>query len=169
LESPLSRAWINAKKINSVDDAVYSYLLGIQLLNVGDVGRARLKLDEAYQKDSDSLDFALGYAEALFVSKEFTTIKEILKPFESREVENYALYASLGRASQGLKEYDEAIVLYQTFMEHEGLHYEILNAVGQCHRALGHTAEAIQAWEKSLELNPDQAEIKKILENLKLQ
>ena len=169
MESPLSRAWINAKKINSGDDAVYSYLLGIQLLNVGDVDRARLKLDEAYQKDSDSLDFALGYAEALFVSKEFTTIKEILKPFESREVENYSLYASLGRALQGLKEYDEAIVLYQTFMAHEGLHYEILNAVGQCHRALGHTAEAIQAWEKSLELNPDQAEIKKILENLKLQ
>ncbi|MCK4931099.1 MAG: GWxTD domain-containing protein [Candidatus Aminicenantes bacterium] len=169
MESPLSRAWIYAKKIDSVNDAVYSYLLGMQLLNVGNVDRARLKLDEAYQKDSDSLDFALGYAEALFVSKEFTTIKEILKPFESREVKNNALYASLGRASQGLKEYDEAIALYQTFMEHEGLHYEILNAVGLCHRALGHTAEAIQAWEKSLELNPAQPEIKRILENLKLQ
>ncbi|HUU51696.1 MAG TPA: GWxTD domain-containing protein [Candidatus Heimdallarchaeota archaeon] len=169
MESPLSRAWINAKKIDSEDDAVYSYLLGTQLLNVGEVERARIELDKAYQRDRDSLDFALGYSEVLFVSKEFAMIKYILKPFLSREVENDRLYASLGRASQGLKEYDEALVFYQTFMEHEGLNYEILNAEGQCHRALGYIAEAVRVWEKSLELNPDQPDIKKILENLKLQ
>jgi tetratricopeptide (TPR) repeat protein len=166
VELALSRAWINAKKIDSEDDAVYSYLLGTQLLNVGEVERARIELDKAYQRDRDSLDFALGYAEVLFVSKEFALIQDILKPFLKREVENYRLYASLGRVSQGLKEYAEAIVFYQTFMEHEGLSYEILNAVGQCHRALGHIAEAIRVWEKSLEINPDQPDIKKILENL---
>ncbi len=169
IELPVSRAWINAKKIDSTDDGVYSYLLGTQLLNVGEVDRARLKLDEAYQKDRGSLDFALGYAEVLFVSEEFTTIKEILEPFLSREIGNFALYTSLGRASQGLKEYDEAISFYKKYMEHEGLNYEILNAVGWCHRALGHIAEAVHVWEKSLELNPDQPEVKKILEDLRLQ
>ena len=166
IESPISRSWINSKKIDAKDDAVYPYLLGTQLLNVGDVDRARLKLDEAYQRDRASIDFALGYAEVLFISKEFQTIKEILEPFLDREIENYTLYISLGRASQGLELYDEAIGFYRTFMEHEGLSYEILNAVGHCHKALGHTEEAVRVWEKSLEINPAQPEIKRLLENL---
>jgi tetratricopeptide (TPR) repeat protein len=169
MESPLSRAWINAKKIDAEDYAVYSYLLGTQLLNVGEVEKARIELDKAHQGDRDSLDFALGYAEVLFVSREYTTIKEILEPFLNREIENYALYVSLGRASQGHKDYEKAIAFYQTFMEHEGLNYEILNSVGQCHWALKQITETIRALEKSLEINPNQPEIKKILENLKLQ
>ena len=64
---PLSRPWINSKKTHAEDEAVYSYLLGLQLLNVGEVEKARFKLDEAYQRDRNSLDFALGYAEVLFV------------------------------------------------------------------------------------------------------
>jgi tetratricopeptide (TPR) repeat protein len=167
MESPISRSWVNAKKIDAENDAVYSYLIGIQLLNVGDVDRARLKLDEAYQKDRDSLDFALGYAEVLFVSKEFETIKEILEPFLIGEIANYSLFISLGRASQGLELYEEAIGYYSTFMQHEGVNYEILNAVGQCYRAMGQIEDAVRALERSLEINPDQPEIKKILENLK--
>lgn len=167
VESPISRSWINAKKIDVENDAVYAYLIGTQLLNVGDVERARLKLDEAYQKDRASLNFALGYAEVLFVSKEFETIKEILEPFLNREIENYALFISLGRASQGLELYEEAIGYYRTFMQHEGVNYEILNAVGQCYSGIGQTEEAVRAWERSLEIYPDQPEIRKILENLK--
>jgi GWxTD domain-containing protein len=165
---PISRSWINAKKIDESDDTVYSYLIGTQLLNVGNVNRARLKLDEAYQKDRDSLDFALGYAEVLFLSREFRTIKEILEPFLDRKTENYMLYVSLGRASQGLELYEEAIRFYSTFMQHEGVNYEILNAVGECHRALGQNEEAIRVWEKSLELNPNQPEIQTTLEKLKI-
>jgi len=167
LEAPISRSWINAKKIDAEDDAVYSYLIGMQLLNVGDLNRARLRLESAYKKNRDSLDFALGYSEVLFGSGEFARIKEILDPFLGTDIENHAVYASLGRASQGLGQYDEAIDFFRLFMEYEGLHYEILNAVGQCHRALGQNAEAIEVWEKSLELNPGQPDIGKMLEKLK--
>jgi GWxTD domain-containing protein len=167
MESAIIRSWINAKKIEQRDDAVYSYILGTQLLNVGDVNRARLRLDEAYQKNRDSLDFALGYAEALFVAKEFLAVIEILAPFLNREIGNYSLFLSLGRASQALDLYEDAIGFYRTFMEHEGLNFEILNAVGQCHMALDHIEDAVRVWEKSLEINPDQPEIKKTLENLK--
>lgn len=169
VDQPLPRAWINAKKIDEANDAVYSYLVGTQFLNKGEIEKARLKLDEAYQKDRESLDFALGYAEVLFASKEFKRIKEILKPFESREVEAFTFYAYLGRASQALAEYGQAIAYYQKYMEHEGLNYKILNAVGQCQMALGDTEEAIRAWEKSLEINPDQLEIRHLLKTLKEQ
>ncbi|MGD8539750.1 MAG: GWxTD domain-containing protein [Candidatus Aminicenantes bacterium] len=168
VDSPVTRSWINAKRIDAKDDAVYAYLLGTQLLNVGYVERARIKLDEAYQRNRNSIEFALGYAEILFVSKEFRTIKKILEPFLEQEIENYTLYISLGRASQGLELYDEAIGFYRIFMEHEGIHSEILNAVGHCHMALGHTEEAVRVWEKSLEINPEQPEIQKTLEKLRI-
>jgi GWxTD domain-containing protein len=167
IDQPSPRPWINAKTIDQDNEAIYDYVLGTQLFKKGYVYEARLKLYEAYQKNRSSLDFALGYAEALFVSKEYTTIEEILEPFLNKEVEDYVLYISLGRASQGLRKYDKAIAHYQKFMEHEGLNYEILNEVGQCQMALGALEEAVRAWARSLEINPDQPEIKKCLDVLK--
>jgi tetratricopeptide (TPR) repeat protein len=44
---------------------------------------------------------------------------------------------------------------------------EILNSIGTCYLELGNTGEALRAWEKSLEVNPNQETIKKIVEELK--
>jgi len=43
----------------------------------------------------------------------------------------------------------------------------VLNAIGTCYVQLGDTEEARTAWEKSLEISPNQQEIKKKLESLK--
>ena len=52
-------------------------------------------------------------------------------------------------------------------MSHFGTNIFILNAVGECYYQLGNTAEALFAWEKSLELNPNQEKIKALVKALK--
>jgi GWxTD domain-containing protein len=167
LSIPFPRAWTYSKKILSSSDAVYSYLLGVQLLNKGEIKKAREKLEEAYLGNKDSPDFVLAYSQALLISKEYEKIKEILIPFLERPVENYSLYAILGTAFHELKECEQAISHYQKYVSHEGVSFQILNAIGICFHELGNIEEALRAWEKSLEIKPDQPEIKEKIKAIK--
>jgi len=167
LSIPFPRAWTYSKKIPSSSDAVYSYILGAQLLNRGEIEKAREKLEEAYLGNKDSPDFVLAYSQALLISKEYEKIKEILIPFLERPVENYSLYSILGTAFHELEEYEQAISHYQKFTSHEGASFQILNAIGECFHELGNMEEALRAWEKSLEVKPDQPEIKEKIKAIK--
>jgi tetratricopeptide (TPR) repeat protein len=42
-----------------------------------------------------------------------------------------------------------------------------LNSLGECYFKLGNNEQALRAWEKSLEINPKQEKIKKLIEQLK--
>jgi len=55
----------------------------------------------------------------------------------------------------------------QNALSYRGNMLEILNSIGTCYLELGNNEEALQAWEKSLEVNPNQETIKKIVEELK--
>lgn len=50
---------------------------------------------------------------------------------------------------------------------HYGVNAVLLNAIGECYEGLGKPQEAVAAYEKSLQLSPDQPEIKKRVERLK--
>ncbi|HHF52188.1 MAG TPA: tetratricopeptide repeat protein, partial [Candidatus Aminicenantes bacterium] len=43
---------------------------------------------------------------------------------------------------------------------------ELLNPMGECLLQLGKKKEALETWEKSLKINPDQPEIKKKIKTL---
>jgi hypothetical protein len=47
------------------------------------------------------------------------------------------------------------------------LNTSLLNAVGECYVGLQDREEALKAWEKSLELNPDQPEIEEKVKDVK--
>ena len=47
-----------------------------------------------------------------------------------------------------------------------GANIEVFNYLGTCCYQLGRKDEALQAWKKSLELNPDQERIRKLVDGL---
>jgi tetratricopeptide (TPR) repeat protein len=73
----------------------------------------------------------------------------------------------MGQSCQALGELNEAISHYKDYLSHFGTNIIILNSIGKCYYQLGNTKEALIAWEKSLELNPDQEELKKLVKSLK--
>jgi len=164
---PLPESWIVSQTNPPLDDPLYSFLLGNQFLNKGETLKARHELEKACNKEPDSLDYALSYARVLLISKEFKKAREILLPFINAKKENFTLYYYLGKASQEKGELEEAISYYQKAISHKGNVIEILNSIGECHFLLGDNDKALRAWEKSLEINPDQERIKKIIEVLK--
>lgn len=166
-EQSLPESWMLIQTYPASDDPLYSALLGHQFLNKGEMTNACEELERAYSSNTDSLPYALNYARALLALNEYERTKESLIPFSEKPVEKFIIYKFLGIAHQGLKEYEKAISFYRQYISHEGASFEILNSIALCHYQSGDEREALRAWEKSLEINPDQDGIKEVIKILK--
>jgi len=163
----MPRPWIRSVTIPSADNPIYSYLLGEQLLNKKEVKRALIFLEKAYRANPISLQFAFGFSKALYALQEYKRIKDVLLPFLGAEEKTYEFLALLGKASQALQEYEEAISYYTEYITHFGTNLSILNSIGECYFRMGNKEEALEVWQKSLEINPNQEKIKEIIESVK--
>jgi len=166
-ETPLPGSWISAQTSPPADDPFYSNIIGTQHLNKGDLDQALQELSKAHEKEPGALDYALDYSRALLISKEFKKVRDILSSFVDAKDLNFDLFYYLGEASKEISQYEEAIYYYQNALSYRGNVVEILNSIGTCYLELDNKGEALRAWEKSLEINPDQKEIKARVEELK--
>ncbi len=167
ITEPVPGSWVVAQTNPPADDPYYAYIIGVQYLNKGELQKAQMELADAYARKPDALDYALSYARVLLTLKDFQRVKEILIPFMEAKQEDFGLFYSLGNASQEIGEFGEAISYYQRALRLKGNITLILNAMGECYLQLGETEQALQAWKKSLDTNPCQEKIKKLIKNLK--
>jgi GWxTD domain-containing protein len=159
--------WVLAQANPPTYDPSYSYILGTQFLNIGSVAQGSDALAKAYSAKPDSVEFAVGYARALLLNHDPAKAKEILLPLANTEKASFDLYESLGKATQGAGEPKDAISWYLKALALKGNIAEILNSLGECHLKLGEKEAALQAWKKSLEINPNQENIKKLVSSIK--
>jgi len=167
LTEPIPGTWIVAQTNPSTNDPYYPYVMGIQFLNKGDIQKAHEELSKAYEKKPDDINYALGYARVLLTLKNFPRVRKILVPFVKTEKESFELFFSLGKASQEISEFKEAISYYQKALKLKGPITLILNAIGECYLQLGEIGQALKAFEKSLETDPSQESIRKKIEDIK--
>ena len=142
-------------------------MLGIQWLNKGELDKAKDYLEKAYHQNPDEVRFALDLGRAHFLLKEFKHVKEILLNFFNDKVKNFSVLELLAKSCQALSQFDEAIVYYKEYLSHYGTNLEILNSIGECYFNIGNLDEALYAWEKSLEINPEQERIREKIKLLK--
>ena len=158
--------WVVARENPHAEDPYNSYVLGTQFLNRGEIDKAYVELGKANSKKPDSLDYALSLAQVLFKKGEPGNVRAVLLPFGNKGVSSFDLYHCLGKASQGLGELKEAISWYEKALAFRGNVVEALNSLGECYIKIGDKAQALKAWKKSLEINPKQDDIKKMIEKL---
>lgn len=162
----LPRPWILSGPMPSSGNPSYINILGNQFLNKKDVQEAQTLLEKAYKRDPNSVKFALDLCRVLFMAKEYLRVKQIAFSFSEGQ-EKHKFSGILGQACQALGEFDDAISNYKDYLSHYGTNLHVLNSIGECYYRLGNNAEALVAWEKSLELNPEQEKIKKIVETIR--
>lgn len=162
----LPRPWVLSIPQPPSENPMYANILGNQYLNKKDTGKAKSLLGEAYKKNTQSKKFALDYCRILFMDKEYPRVKEVAAPFLQSQ-EKYEFLSILGQSSQALGELAEAISFYKEYLSHYGTNILILNSIGECYYQLGNPEEALIAWEKSLEMNPKQENIKKMVDSIK--
>ncbi|MGD9345471.1 MAG: GWxTD domain-containing protein [Candidatus Aminicenantes bacterium] len=144
----------------------YDCNVGLQLLNLGRTKDALLYLEKAYAKNPVQLKYGLALSQCLFAEGQYQRVKDILTPFREEKATDLVLYF-LGKSVHSLGQLDEAITDYTDYLSRFGLNLEILNLLGTAHYQKGHTAEALRVWQRSLEINPEQENIKKLVQSLK--
>ncbi|MDH5468361.1 MAG: GWxTD domain-containing protein, partial [Candidatus Aminicenantes bacterium] len=162
----LPRPWVLSFPLPSSDDPVCLNIIGNQYLNTKNFEMAKTLLEMAYRKNPLSAKYALDFCQVLFALKDYKSVKEVVLPF-LEDQEKYVFSAILGQSSQALGELQEAISHYKDYLSHYGTNVNVLNAIGECYYRLGNNEEALVAWEKSLELSPNQERIKKMVESIK--
>lgn len=168
LQPTVPRPWVLSFPMPSSDDPLYANILGLQYQNKGELQKALALLEEAFRKQPQSAKYGLDFARILFAEKEYQKVKEIALPF-LKEWEKYEFLSVLGQSCQALGEYAEAIAYYKDYLTRFGTNIQILNSTGECYYRLGNVEEALIAWEKSLEISPNQEDLKKTVESIKRQ
>lgn len=164
--SSIPRPWLLSLPVSSPEDPSYSNIIGNQYLNKKNPFRARPFLEAAYRTNPESAKFARDFCQSLLALKEYLNLKEIALPFLNRP-EKHEFYSLLGQSCQNLGELAEAIVHYKNYLAYYGTNIQILNSVGDCYYQLGDKKEALNVWEKSLELDPKQEGLKERVESLR--
>jgi tetratricopeptide (TPR) repeat protein len=94
-------------------------------------------------------------------------MQDILTPFAEQVRKDYDLTYLLGQSHQALGEFAKAIQYYNEGVDNFGVNVSLLNALGECYLSLGEREEALVAFQKSLEIDPDQPKVKELLDGLK--
>jgi GWxTD domain-containing protein len=164
----VGRPWFYSKILPATSDPIYDYLVGTQLYNVGQVDEAVVRLERASRSRPDSEEFALNLAQAYMAKGDAEKTVPLLQPFINQDKPpRYETYLLQGRAYQELGNWDQAIETFDAAISHYGINTTLLNAAGECYFEKGDLKAALVAWDKSLELNPDQPVIRKRVETLK--
>jgi len=161
----ISRPMIISKVQPSFDEAEFNCDVGMQLINLGRIKEALFYLERAYAVNPAQLKYGLSLSQALFIEQQYQKVKDILTPFKEEKVTDLVLYF-LGKSVHSLGQLDEAISYYGDYLSRFGLNLEILNLLGTAYYQKGNSAEALRTWQRSLEINSDQENIKKLVQSL---
>jgi len=143
----------------------YDYEMGVQLLNLKRSKDALVYLEKTYAKNPDELKYTLGLSQCLFMEGQYQRIMDILSPWRGDKATELVLYFH-GKSAHSLGRLDEAIADYTAYLSRFGLNLEILNLLGNAHYQKGNAAEALRTWKRSLEVNPNQENIKKLVQSI---
>ena len=166
-QAKIARPQIFSKVTSTANEAMVPYITGMQFLNKGDVGEGTRLLEYAYRRNPAVIDFAVGLSRAYILSKQYEKVGAVLAPFSETENPQFEVLFFLAEAKKNLSQYDEAITLYRDIIIKFGLRIDILNSLGYCYYQAGDETEARTAWEKSMEINPEQPDIQKMLDSIK--
>jgi GWxTD domain-containing protein len=162
----LSRSWVMTKPVEGDNSAEVQHALGLQYWNRQDQARAAKYLEAAYRLNPKEPAYALDFCRLLLASQKYQEVMAVAGPFVSQE-QNYDFLEILGQAAQALNQYEQAINYYKQYLAHFGTNVNILNAIGECYSELGNADEALYAWERSLQLEPNQEKIRAQIKALK--
>jgi len=164
--STISRSWVMTQPLEGDTSAATQHALGIQYWNKKEIDKAKKYLETAYRLEPSQPVYALDFCRLLYAEKHYQNVLAVALPFIQNQ-QNYDFLEVLGQSAQALTKYEEAINYYKQYLSHFGTNINVLNAIGECYYQFGDFNEALYAWEKSLQLEPNQEKIKAQVKALK--
>lgn len=162
----ISRSWVMTQPLDGDMAASTQHALGLQYWNTESYDKAEQLLESAFRKEPDNAQYALDFTRFLLKRNRFQEVMDIARPFIEKQ-QNYDFLEPAGEALEALGRYQEAIDYYKKYLSHFGTNIKVLNSIGECYFKLGDIDEALYAWERSLQIEPNQEKIKEKVKSLK--
>jgi len=162
----ISRSWVMTQTVEGDSSAYVQHALGLQYWNTEAYNKAEELLESAFRKEQGNALYALDYCRLLLKTKKWSEVLEIARPFIDKQQNNDFLEPA-AEALEELGKYEEAVDYYKKYLSHFGTSIKILNSIGECYFKLGNRDEALYAWERSLQIEPNQEKIKEKVKSLK--
>jgi GWxTD domain-containing protein len=162
------RPWFSSRVLPDPSDPIYPEIIGAELFNLGRYEEARVFLDRAFQKKPGSEETAGSLARVNIALNDPAAAAEVLAPFLGAEkTPKYETYLLAAQALKKTGEFGRAVELLDKAIEHYGVNAVLLNSIGECYQGQGKIKEALAAFERSLQLSPDQPAVRKRVEELR--
>jgi GWxTD domain-containing protein len=160
----ITRPWVHRRSFDTGVPGLLPLTLGDQLLALDQIELAQRALEVAVAANNPDLPQAGWRLAGIYVGwREPDRALELLLPLEDEYPNQYEVVAGLGFAFYFKKSFDRAAGYLERAATIRAPGTSLLNTLGECHQELGDRAKAKQFYERSIELNPDQEEIKKKL------
>jgi tetratricopeptide (TPR) repeat protein len=162
------RPWFSSRVLPDTADPVFPEIIGAQLFNLGRYEEARAFLEKAFLLKPESEDTAGSLARAHLALADPAAAAKVLAPFMRAErTPKYETLVLAAETHKGTGELGRAVELLDWAIARFGVNAVLLNSAGECYQGLGKIKEALAAFERSLELSPDQPEVRKRVEELR--
>jgi GWxTD domain-containing protein len=138
-----------------------------QLWNLGRIPEAKFDLEKAVALSGTNLPEAKWkLANAYLVEKRPDDALQLLTPLEAAHPNQYEVISGIGYGHYLKGQCQEAVGYLDRAREIRPPDKLLLNTSGDCHQQLGHADEARDAFQRSIELDPEQPEVKERLQAL---
>ena len=156
---------INAQR--GVDPVHLEYLFGLQYFLKGDYLKALPHLETAALKKPEELSYQLLFIKNLVVLDRLSRAEELVKGLKAKYPHDPQVLLIEATLLAKRERFAEAISRYEEVVKGGFSSAEIYNAIGMLYLKLNNREKAKEAFERSLEVNPSQPEIKKLLDQIK--
>jgi tetratricopeptide (TPR) repeat protein len=167
-QAAIPRPWIHSKLMPGSGDPAYDAILGGQLFALGRTAEARTRLERAHARLPEAADVALNLGRVYAAAGENAAVAALLDPFlERTPVPPYEMWILAGEAQLKTGGFQREIDLLDKALNHFGANPVLLNLLGEGFFGLKRPADALAAWTRSLEMDPNQPEVRKKAEALR--
>ncbi len=164
----LPRPWFYSRILPDAGDPVFQGMVGVQLFNLGRLPEAQTVLEGVQSRLPGSEDAAAALARVHFGRGAAADAARILAPFiDPARTARYETYFLAAQALRRAGEPGAAVAALERAVERFGINAALMNLMGECLADLGRIPDAAAAFERSLQLSPDQPSIRARIEEIK--
>jgi GWxTD domain-containing protein len=156
----------NAKGFALANQFLYRYMLAQQAEKMNRPEAAGVLYQQAYQLNPDYKEGVLMYGNFLNKVGNFGEALQVAERLKGDDRRQFAYHIIRGQAFLGQERHEDALTELLLANRIYNSDTNVLNSLGRCYYRLGRKAEAIEALNTSLKLNPDQDAVKKLIQEI---
>jgi len=153
----------NAKGIPLANQFLFRYMLAEQTEKTNRPAAARAYYEDAYRMRPEYKDGVVRYGTFLNKAGAYEEALKIAEDLRTDDKRRFIFHVIRGQALFGQEKYEEAVADLEQANRAYNSDTVVLNVLGRCYQKLGRKADALEAFNASLRLNPEQPEIKKTI------